>query len=372
MDFFDQKVVLILSPQPWNYLFISKHHYARELAKGNYVYYVGPPEHGEHFSYSCSDEENNKRLKIVSYTILCPNWLRFRFPSLYKKIVRYYLIKFLVKLCDQADVCIDFGCYQQFDSMDFIRARFKIFFPVDDDIILGNNLDRGANLILTVSQNVQRKYTDGRCFLIGHGLAEEFSTHALNRTQQWIKGDKIRVGCSGNLFIRYLDIATLQDLILRNPKVEFHFFGSLNANRSNEQECKWLQFLKSTANVRLHGMLSAASLAKAYDEMDILLLCYRPDYINYHGDNSHKVLEYLSSGKTIVSSYLSMYKDSKLIEMAPKDRNDFIIIIFQKVVTLLSEYNSYANSQFRTQYALDNTYQKNLSKIVTLIEKQII
>src|SRR5438105_1732166 len=131
-NLFLNRVIIILSPQPWNYLFISKHHYARELSKNNSVYYIGPPSNGRKFIFSCACEDANQQLKIVSYTVPSPDWLRFKLPGLYKKVVRFYLSKVLKSFVGKADVCFDFGCYQQFDSIDFVDAQKKIFFPVDD------------------------------------------------------------------------------------------------------------------------------------------------------------------------------------------------------------------------------------------------
>ena len=44
MDSLRNKTILIISPQAWGKMFLSKHHYAIELAKrGNAVYFLNPP-----------------------------------------------------------------------------------------------------------------------------------------------------------------------------------------------------------------------------------------------------------------------------------------------------------------------------------------
>ena len=44
MVFFSDKRILIISPEPWDHIPVSKHHYARKLAKlGNRVYFLNPP-----------------------------------------------------------------------------------------------------------------------------------------------------------------------------------------------------------------------------------------------------------------------------------------------------------------------------------------
>ena len=90
----------------------------------------------------------------------------------------------------------------------------------------------------------------------------------------------------------------------------------------------WNGFLGSAKNVKLHGFVSAEKLAHAYREMDGFLLCYKPDYKDYHAENSHKVFEYLSTGKVMVSTYLSIYEGNELINMSGKDKNEDLVEVF--------------------------------------------
>jgi glycosyltransferase involved in cell wall biosynthesis len=363
-SFFENKIVYIFSPQPWNYLQISKHHYARELAKKNQVYFIEPPKHGNWFSLSM--DEIHKGLIVVQYCLAVPGFLRFKFPRLYKIILKNYLSNILRKQILPADVAFDFGCYQQFDTLNFIRAKYKIFFPVDDFDSLPTN-DRGANIILTVSKNIQAKFPFGKCHFINHGLSDEFSNKIDPNRSSWVLKEKIRVGCSGNLFIRFLDADNLIKIIKQNPSVEFNFFGSYEPDLSVEWQRQWSSFLETSSNVRLHGMLSSRDLASAYDDLDIFLLCYKPDNVNYHGENSHKVLEYLSTGKIVVSTHLTIYDQTELFEMSPQGENDKLTTIFLKITNELRYFNSEEKQEVRKKFALENTYKKQLSRISDLI-----
>jgi len=43
MALLENQTVLLIAPQPWNHIHLSKHHYAIELARrGNAVYYLDP------------------------------------------------------------------------------------------------------------------------------------------------------------------------------------------------------------------------------------------------------------------------------------------------------------------------------------------
>ena len=41
------KNILLISPEPWGELMVSKHHYALELANRNKVFFLNPPGHRE-------------------------------------------------------------------------------------------------------------------------------------------------------------------------------------------------------------------------------------------------------------------------------------------------------------------------------------
>jgi len=310
--------------------------------------------------------KERKGLYVLNYTLAAPFFLRFKLPILYKLLLRVYLSSLLRTKLPAADVAFDFGCYQQFDSMDFIPACYKIYFPVDDFGSLQPD-DRGASLVLTVSRNIQKKFPFGKCHFINHGLAAAFSEKALLQSPVWRLRNIIKVGCSGNLFIRFIDTEILETIILQHPAIEFHFFGSNEPDLSVTWQRKWRDFLQNAPNVHVRGMLSAYELVDAYEEMDIFLLCYKPDYINYHGENSHKVLEYLSTGKVLVSTYLTIYKDTELFEMSPYDKNEELVSVFEKVINAIDEYNSLSRSELRKNFALDYTYDKNLIRISKMI-----
>jgi len=95
----------------------------------------------------------------------------------------------------------------------------------------------------------------------------------------------------------------------------------------------------------------------------VFLICYKPDYINYHGENSHKILEYLSTGKTVVSSHISLYSDSQLLSMAKKDRNEELISIIDDVISNIEKYNAPDLMKQRILFALENTYANHIHKI---------
>jgi hypothetical protein len=365
--FFDNKLIYILSPQPWGHLHISKHHYARELSKNNTVFFISPPtsETGVKFTV----ESISDKLNVLRYSVPAPKWLKFKFPLFYKFIVKQTLKRLLKRNFSKGDICIDFGCYQQLQSVKFFPAVYKIFFPVDDFSDL-KPWTRGCDIVFTVSENIQMKYKAGNCHLINHGLSDNFSEIALRELNNntWAPSEKTNVAYAGNIFLQFVDTKTFKSLISNNREVSFHFFGSHHYDPHSEWQRDWHTFLTTSANVTLHGHLDTKQLAEAYRSIDIFILCYKPDYVNYHGENSHKVLEYLSTGKTLVTTFLSIYQGCELMAMSEKDKNEELLKVFSDVVSNLDQQNSERLMKARKVFALENTYEKQLNRIGRIVE----
>jgi hypothetical protein len=372
--FFSGKKILILSPQPWNYFYISKHHYAMELARKNQVWFMSSPETGIGWKLQERKIAEDRELRLIDYKIPVQASLRFHAKPLYKLIHRLAVRKLLDKLAPEFDICIDFGCYAFFDSIRFIKARKKIFFPVDNFGHIPFST-RGSDYIFTVSQVIQEKFrAQGlKCHFVNHGLSEAFAkvaTGKLAGSLKWNRGERIKVGYSGNLFIRFLDTVVFRKIIADNPFVEFHLFGSLSHNEQDEGQSDWYRFLTSCSNVVLHGFQQPTELAFALDQMDVLLLCYKPDNKDYFGENTHKMIEYLSVGKAIVSTHITLYKDSELINMTGADENLNLPKLFNETIANLEHLNCEELMKRRILFALDNTYQKQIERIEEIMAKQ--
>src|SRR5574338_922061 len=61
------KHILLISPEPWSHIFISKHHYAIELAsRGHKVYFLNPPD-PTHYRQVYITNSGIEGLDIVNY-----------------------------------------------------------------------------------------------------------------------------------------------------------------------------------------------------------------------------------------------------------------------------------------------------------------
>lgn len=338
-----------------------------ELAKNNDVWFLSSPR--PEFGWTMQEQkpDSSSRLRIIQYKLPAPPAFRFHFTKLYKYINLLVIKKYLRKIKPQFDVCIDFGCYTLYDNTDFVNASVKIFFPVDNFGHIKFS-KRGAHHLFTVSGVIRQKFMDAgiNCFFINHGLSENF---ALAATKKWesANGDKltknIKVGYSGNLFIRFLNKDIFRAIIVENPSISFHLFGSTEHNKSDETEAGWFHFLQNQSNVILHGFMKPEQLANELHAMDALLLCYKPDNKDYFGENTHKMLEYLSTGKTIVSSHISLYANSELIEMTEAGHDEALPNLFTSSIRNLEILNREELARKRINYALDNTYKQQIKRI---------
>jgi glycosyltransferase involved in cell wall biosynthesis len=369
--FFSNKKILILSPQPWNYFFISKHHYALELAKDNDVWFLASPQSGIGWKNLEQIIAMQTRLKVIQYQLPFPALFRFHMKKLYRYVNYFRVKKILNKIGPQFDVCIDFGCYALYDSAGFVKAKHTIFFPVDNFGHL-RFTKRGAQHVFTVSDVIRQKFLNSgiNCHFINHGLAQSFAMQAIKVLEspiKWSAPEKICIGYSGNLFIRFLNRDIFRQLILGNQLIEFNLFGSTEYNKEDKGDAEWFHFLTGQPNVKLHGFLQPGKLAEAMQKMDALLLCYKADNKDYFGENTHKMLEYLSTGKAIISSHISHYAGSELIAMTAAGNDEALPTLFSEVVKELEQFNTADLMVKRIRFALDNTYEKQIQRIGEII-----
>lgn len=368
---FDQKKILIISPQAWTHLNISKHHYAKELALKNEVWFLNAPENERGIKFKTETEPGYPSLHIIKYSLPVSSFFFFHFRGIYKGLNLWYVSKQLKRITSQFDVCIDFGNYLLYDDVNFVPAKVKIYFPVDDFEHL-KPATRGCDFIFSVSLNILEKFKKRGLtgFFINHGLSRIFAEPArqkLNAMQEWKKADTVNVGYAGNLFIPFIDTATLKNVILKHPDVLFHFFGSYKHDKRDAGQVAWYDFLSGAQNVKLYGSLSPENLVERYTDMDAFLLCYKPDNKNYHTENSHKIFEYLSTGKVLISTPITIYKHNKLFCMSAD--NETFEATFNNAITALEQYNGIECMKERVLFSLDNEYKRQIERIETIIHQ---
>jgi len=159
-------------------------------------------------------------------------------------------------------------------------------------------------------------------------------------------------------------------MVEENPEVEFHFWGPTEAPPSlassfSGEIAGFIEFLQRSSNVRLHGEISAQELAQELQDMDCLVLSYSLDPRESDRSNSHKILEYMSTGKVIVSSRISTYvPHSELLRMPDDGDDSRLPALLRDTLERLDELNALELQDKRRLFALDNTYERQLDRII--------
>lgn len=373
--------ILVISPQSWGHMLISKHHFALELAgRGNQVYFLNPPNNNNWSlaSYRKRILVNQPDLKnslfLIDQIFYFPYLLKFHSRPLYNFLISRQIRAILRIIGKPIDIIWSFDIGNLFPLNLFPNNIFKIFHPVDEPgdkhAISGAN---GADIIFSVTKEILDKYSGlstPRHF-INHGLANEFIVE-----QPPVTNDRIQVGNSGNLLRPDLDREILLKIVKENPSVDFHFFGSYQFEQSNlsgaasDQTVNFISHLKSADNVTLHGVVRTASLASMLNNMDMLLICYDIEKDQSKGTNYHKVMEYLSTGKVIVSNNISTYSDREDLVRMPAKRinNEELPFLFRDTLMKIDKYNSIELRNKRREYARQNLYANQVDLIASKIE----
>lgn len=379
MPFLQQKNILIVSPQSWGNMMLSKHHYAIELAKkGNKVYFLNPPNDplpAEAVDVKPSGIHEN--LFFIENKLYFPYNLKFHALSLFHFLMRRQVKKIVKHIPGKIDIVWSFDIGFTYPLYFFPSTTVKIFHPVDEPSSPeAIKAATGAVIIFSVTSEILDKYahlTVPRYF-INHGLQDEFLQQPpvdINDTK------KIHVGFSGNLLRNDLDRSTLLTIVKENPGAQFEFWGTYRAKDSNiggsgdAAQVEFIEQLIQQSNVTLHGAVNSGQLAESLGKMDAFLICYDVEKDQSKGTNYHKIMEYISTGKVIVSNNVTTYHDKPdLVQMIPeRDSNNGLPVLFKKVVENLSVYNAAELQEKRKQFARDNTYTKQVERIDERLEQ---
>jgi glycosyltransferase involved in cell wall biosynthesis len=273
------------------------------------------------------------------------------------------------------DVLWSFDLGNLFPMRFFPGDIYKVFHPVDEpgdrNAILAG---AGADILFSVTREIIEKYKELNIpsYFINHGLADEFTRVNSNRESG---NGSVKVGMSGNFLRPDIDRPMILRIIKENPEVQFHFYGAYRSADSNIGAGDdlltgdFIRHLQASENLFLHGVVNTEDLAIGLNEMDALLICYDIEKDQSKGTNYHKVMEYLSSGKAIISNNITTYREeTDLIYMVKeRDSNAMLPGLFKKIISDLDYYNSARLKNYRISYAYKNRYSGQLEKMDRLI-----
>ena len=337
---------------------VSKHHYALELSKNNQVVFLNPP------GGSDVVEEFSKNLRVVNY--------RNVFRGINKlpiRLRRYFQGKQATKInklvgIDHWDIIWTFDPFR-FQDPGVFGSSTNIFHSVDiHKTHLDKQLAGKVDFVFTTSSTISQKYKiyNSNTFVINHGLASHFA----NMPNYQPLGGKVNVGYVGNLQYQYLDDSTLCKIVADNPNVYFHFAGPTSkSNLSSEDNNELIGSIKRMPNVKFHGEIPSAELPEFLSKCDFFLMCYNAEKYREEVANPHKLLEFLSTGRVVVSHFIDQYQGTDLFEMAIGQAD--LPKLFKKVLKNLEQYNSNSLSERRREFAVQNTYTNQIDRIQEIL-----
>jgi glycosyltransferase involved in cell wall biosynthesis len=349
--------VLIISPEPWDTNQVSKHHYARTLAKrGHRVFFLDPPlQGGSTLTITrVPGEEGEIHVlrgpRVAGGLRFMPAWLR-------RALERRWLAQLERRVGAHIDIVWLFE-NSRFYDLSFAGDRIKIYHQVDlNQDFHVQAAASSADISFAVSDVIRdrvARYTRN-VVKIPHGVLDM-------QVDGTVPFGKIRPGRPaaayiGNLDIAYLDTRLLCDLVAGSTEVDFHLIGSFTEGGELQR------LLNLESNVFFWGRVPSNELPGILAKMDVMLIVYDAKRHRQQLANPHKILDYMKSGKVTVATYTDEYKSlaGDLIVMV-EDQEQFPAA-FRVVVGELPRWNSAELSARRKAFASDNTYDRQIERI---------
>lgn len=378
------RTIVILSTEPWGKMLLSKMHFALELVrKGNKVFFVNPPRElpGNKLAVIGEVMEGGNLTIIHTNIVRGSLFLRHKLLFLYRLLNRRYVRAIKKLVGSKIDEVWSFNANQYIDLGPF---------EADKSIVLLYDLYQGAHIfkaiekadaLISVSQVILDHYKDTSPpkLFIQHGLGQHFADKSRQRLRMedfGIGGTKTRVGYTGNLLRAGMNTAVAIQIIRGHPEIEFHFWGpySLKDNNVNDagystpsELIDFVEFLRRQENVFLHGVVTQQELAERLFEMDAFLFIYSPRREVNGASNAHKLLEYISTGRVVIATHVSSYAGSDLLVMCDIKEEDRLPEIFDGAIRDLSYHNTRERQIRRIEFALDNTYARQVERVQEFI-----
>jgi glycosyltransferase involved in cell wall biosynthesis len=355
------KNILIISPEPWDHVHVSKHHYAKHLAeRGNRVFFLNPPKS----DYNVSPTEIES-LKVLDYPPFIKG-LR-HFPSFISKrlIVRKFL-KLQEIAQTQFDIVWSFDNSVFFDFSEFSERILKISHIVD--LNMDFEWKRAAStsdvcFCTTELIKARLETANQKTYKINHGL----NVSSVETTRQ-LKSKRVNALYLGNLAMRYIDWEILYSIA--SDDTSDLFFVGPNSDKIDitiNETHGWKSKLKALTNTHFLDPVQSDEIQSLIAQCDILLIAYQEKHFQDQA-NPHKVLEYLYSGKPIVATYTSEYSGSDLLYMSKS--NSEWPDLFRRIATNIEQHSNSELSKKRKNFALSNSYNKQIDRIEKLLPSQ--
>jgi len=370
---FLNKNILLISPEEWGTNMVSKHHYALALAKSNnLVFFLNPPSSSYAEIEIISGPEN---IRIINYSpfIRGTNNFKGRLLPIANLFNGIDIKKIKKAIGCSIDIVWNFDPYR-FQNFSLFKPALGIFHPVD---FIHHPIDltpaRTCDIIFSVAKPILDYYESVSTprFFVNHGLSPVFLEEM--EVEEKKEDAIIRCGYVGNLLSFAIHYQNFLKIVEENKSIEFHLIGPYtSSNLGVYKPSDELKKISSLSNVKLYGEKPPLEVARIIRKFDLFLVCYDPEKVGAIVSNNHKILEYLSTGKTVVSSFTSTYENesSDLLEMVKNSEN--LPARFKETIQKITLLNSLQHQAKRKAFASNNSYDKHLKEIEFIIKKSIV
>ncbi|WP_306641784.1 hypothetical protein [Sanyastnella coralliicola] len=357
---FEEKIIWIISPEPWAEQLLSKHHYALELARrGNDVVFIEPPGG----SAEPRTIEGIENLRIMSWHPF--KGLRKLPAIIAKQLQRRELIKIASITKGKPDIIWSFDNSRFFD-LNVIKGATSIHHVVDlNQDFEWKRAAATADLCLCTTRFIEErlKEKNERSFNIGHGC------NAIPAPEWTNPHPRTRVVYSGNLLIELLDRERVLNAVKRFHYADFHFAGVHEAGdfmkKPSQAALNFVEELKTLPNVTLLGPLQGRAYHECLASADVFMVAYQTDEYEQVA-NPHKICEFLSTGRVIVSNILDSYWQLELFEMA--DEEAVWMTLMEQALNDTASFNSLELQAKRRAFCDDRSYKQQVDYIEELLQ----
>lgn len=351
--------------------------------RGNQVFFIEPPRmENNGINIRCSGE--NDSLYLVSYKPVFRG-KRFLPAALFRALLRWQIKLLIKEIGKKPDLVLCFHPFL-FEQLNWFKSNKAIYFAAD--LVYSDEMPPevfSADFCVAVSDTIHEKLSaSGRkVYLVQHGLNKHFANaakellHLPENLKKDFSKEAIKVGYTGNLLMGGMDRQTMRKVIEANPDVKFIFWGQYDltggnfAAGLNEEITGFVDFLKTSSNVELRGAVTPEALSLQMSEADVFWICLRIGNGKiWDGSNSHKLMEYLSTGKPVISHYVSSYKDADILDMLPDVSNENFVEHFGRVLNRVRAGENIKSISKRINFALSNTYEKQIDRIESWINDE--
>lgn len=358
----DARTAFIISPQPWAGFKVSKHHYALALAReGWQVYFIDPPTP---FRFARRVEcvpTGVDGIQRVSYSIPVPSKIKRYARSLFDRAMWEHA-RWLTSVLGAPGLVWDFDNTYNFGDLRAFGAAKSIFFLVDrGERGMG---DKHADYCFHLHPSFCEwaGFDQHGSLQLGHGVSIDFIQNCPLPKTSASASERLSFGMVGNLAAKWFDWDTVLEIARRHPTAQFLLWGP---HPTLDQAGGALRVAMECSQFQFQGQCLPEEIAASSGEVDIWLAPFLNDAVPGGPLNSHKILEYLSTGKVVAMTWLEAWEGKPHVSMLKKVSNETLADLVDQVVDRLGQLNSNERCLDRMAYARARTYGARLETVMS-------